>query len=161
MSNMSILNRMYDARAQHKVTLERQNACMRSLREGNMSHLKDVQDLLNEKHQEKKLGHILAIVGALISIVGAGVSKKDVNLATLARIGAIGGVLDKTSGFMNQLKDSDITMFQGQQEQIRKALENTESDNRELIQLLQEADRILDEIIAEAKRSRSAAFDKA
>ncbi len=161
MSNMSILNRMYDVRLQHKITLERQTACYRVLREGSMSNLKDVQDLLNEKHKEKKIGHILAIVGALLSIVGAGVIKADPNYEILSKVGAMGPVLEKTSGFMNQLKDSDIAMFQGEQEQIRKALENTESDNRELIQLLQEADRILDEIIAEAKRSRSAAFDKA
>ncbi|MBM3193043.1 MAG: hypothetical protein FJZ59_02275 [Chlamydiae bacterium] len=158
---MSILNRMYDIRSQHKVTLERQNACMRSLREGNMGSLKDAQDLLNEKHQEKKIGHIIAIVGALLSVIGAGTLKADANYAILSRVGAVGPVLERTSGFMNQLKDSDISMLQGQQEQIRKALENTESDNRELIQLLQEADRILDEIIAEARRSRSAAFDKA
>lgn len=158
---MSILNRMCDVRSQHRTTLERQNACMRSLREGNMSSLKDAQNLLNEKHQEKKIGHVLAIIGALLSVVGAGVLKADANYAVFSKIGAMGPVLERTSGFMNQLKDADIAMIQGQQEQIRKALENTESDNRELIQILQEADRILDEIIAEARRSRSAAFDKA
>ncbi len=154
----SISSQMDSIRDQHSACIKRQDACFRTLRDGNMNELRDVYGELNDAHKAQAWGHLIGIFGSFCSIFASGFGEHD-KFGNGLR--AVGATIDKSAGFKNKLDDTDIVRYQGLLEQIRKELENTESENRELIQMLHEIERMLDDAKSKAERNLSTPFDKA
>jgi hypothetical protein len=138
--------------------MKKQDALFRHLRDSHIHQMRDTYNEINDAHKAQAWGHVISMAGSFIQIFSAGFDHKS----GIGRgINSVGAFIEKGGSFKNKIDDADITRFQGVLEQIRKELDNTESENRELTQMLHEIERMLDDAKEKANRSLSATFDKA
>jgi hypothetical protein len=154
----SIQTKLNEIRDQHSSCMKKQDACFRNLRDSHLINIKESYDEINDAHRAQAWGHVVSMAGAFIQIFAAGF---DQNSNIGRGIHSVGSFVEKSGGFKNKIDETTITRYQGILEQVRKELDNTESENRELTQMLHDIERMLDDAREKANRSLDTTFDRA
>ena len=153
MPNVSF--RMDQAQEQYTNSARETDACLRSVRDGEMHKIRALYDELKAAQEAQALYHCASILAALCKIVSAGFDPND---GVGRAISGVASTLEGIGGFKIKLDDGSITKMQGLIEQVRTHMQNTEKEDDELKQLLLQVERMLDDAKAKADRSLSAPF---
>lgn len=132
-----------------------QRSQSRRLAEEELRLIKESHNEMNHAYKAQEWGYVISIGASLFQIASCGFDKN--NKMGNALIG-IGSTLDKVGTAKVKWDEASITRLQGLLEIVRNELQNTQSDERELIQELDQIERMLMDAIRAQEEQRSAAF---
>ena len=132
-----------------------QRSQSRRLAEEEIKLIKKSHNEMNDAYHAQEWGYVISIAAGLFQIASCGFDNK--NKIGKALIG-IGTTLDKTGTAKVKWDEAKISRLQGLLEIVRNELQNTQSDERELIQELDQIEKMLLEAIRAEEEQRSTAF---